>query len=653
MSLTPPSDFWPPPLGLTINGILTASPPLAVAGTNLTIADASATSSGVVNTGVQVIAGAKQLNTSLALSDGHAVTEISNDTTLAGDSGAALTTEHAVKTYVDNSAVAPFVTAVTAPLNMVGTNMHIANASALASGVVSIGTQAIAGAKTFNDAVSIFNTLHFTDTVNSITCPPSSYLYLSESSGASLWLAANGDVALRTSAPDTAAVRLKTGSVGDDAFIATNLLNTSHRQLLCANTTIGDSSVTGSLQVTGSAGIKALTYCGDSIIFDKAVVDGIPSITTNIDGQSVLLGGGFSGASLQVDTGIAGGHLKLNVGNVSGSQLKVIDSGTATELVTISPTSMHINEPLMINSTASQIKLGTLISSPTIVASGSNTQINCGSGTLELNNTPGVYISSMTGSTSPLDGALRVNGGIGAAESVCAVTLQGISDVKTQLRLVYDHSNSTEITCGKYADLLVDHIGTAPTTTLAYNATPAHVFTPTGAAIASTMTVNSVPNTNAVYITNVYGNARIMIDDVGDCYIDTSRDLYINGIQMPVIVTQTVVHTLAGAAAGATCSFTYQRIGNQAFVRVTNLLTASVGAGAITLDAGSLIPLFYRPTADGSNQMLVINGATNANGRYVVHTTGAMEFFTDPNTTGFTGSGNIGWYECLLVWYKP
>jgi hypothetical protein len=103
MSVTPPPDFWPQPFTIKINGVLTASDPLAVSSGNMTINDASATDRGVVSTGAQVFAGAKNFMDGLTVNSGTLVTALSTDGTLATPTDHQLPTALAVKTYVDNT----------------------------------------------------------------------------------------------------------------------------------------------------------------------------------------------------------------------------------------------------------------------------------------------------------------------------------------------------------------------------------------------------------------------------------------------------------------------------------------------------------------------------------------------------------------------
>lgn len=644
MSITPPADFWPVPGVITINGITSAVPPLYISANSISIVDATASHSGVVSSASQDIGGVKNFTSGINLNSTQNVSSI--ETTLTS-SDTALPTSKAAKDYTD----AHSILTASLPLSILTNNISIADASALASGVVSLGTQSFAGAKTFNDLTTIFNTLAFSDTVNSIRGPAASALYLYTASGGSVACLTNGDVALQTASTGSPSIRLKTGSSGSDALVASTTTVTSNIILRAASAVIGTSSSDGGFVVTGTAGFGSAVYCRNNIIFDKPIVSGVVTISNSIDGQSIRLGGGFSGSSIQTNTGTALGHLQLNLGAVTGSQLKVIDS-TSAELLTISPTSMRVNVPLMIDSPAGQIKLGTLISSPTIVATSSDVQINCGTGTLQLNNTPGVSISSGTASSSKITGALVVAGGIASSENVYCQTLIASDDTKSHLHLIHDSSNRLEGIVGKYGDLLLDHIGTTPSTTLAYNATPAHIFTPLSVNLAGTVTVDAISGTVALDTTNGTGHFTIAMDASDDTYITSSGALYINGNPAATVQTQIVVHVLGGAGSGASCTFTYQRVWNQVVVHMSALNHASAGAGAIILATGSEIPLAFRPTYDDSNQMLVINGATNTNGRFVSHTSGALEFWANANTGDFTGSGGVGWFSHTIAWYK-
>jgi hypothetical protein len=646
MTLTPPANFWPTTTSIVINGITSAVPPLYITGNAISIVEAADTHSGTVSTSAQSFAGSKNFLDGIDINNTQLIDEFV--TAIAVPTDTQVPTALAVKDYVESRAV---VTA-TSPLHILTGNVTIDNASATQAGVLTTGTQTIAGAKTFNDNVTLGGSLNFTGTVNIIRTPPATTLYMLEDSGAAIYLQPSGDAVMQTATVGSPLIRLKTGASGNDALTVSTTTSTSNVDLRVTSGTIGTSSGTGACVITGTAGVTSNLYAGGDLIFDKPIILGVPVIRNSTDNQAIQIGGTYSGSRLTISTGGAGGHATVAIGTVTGAQFRVTDA-TSTVFLSTDINTTTIHQPLMIDSSGAQLKLGTTVSSPTITAIGHDVTINSGIGTLTLSSTPTVTVSAMTGSSSTTTGSLVVGGGLGVAENIWAATLSAIDDTHPQVHLTNDDAQLVDFTCDKHAKLTIEHQGDASAHTLSFNGVPAHTFTAANAAINSTVTVNSVPNTNAIYITNTYGNMRLMIDDVGDTYFDTSRDLYINGIQMPVIVSQTVYHVMGGAATGASCTIIYQHIGTQVFAHLANLSTPSAGAGAIILNVGSPIPAFFRPTADNSNQMLVINGATNANGRYVVHTTGAMEFYTDPNTTGFAGSGNVGWYEVTLNWYKP
>jgi hypothetical protein len=82
------------------------------------------------------------------------VTAISTDGALAANTDASLSTQKAIKTYVDTHSP---VTAASLPLSIASGTISVAPASATATGVVTTGAQTMAGFKTFTGGMSIAN----------------------------------------------------------------------------------------------------------------------------------------------------------------------------------------------------------------------------------------------------------------------------------------------------------------------------------------------------------------------------------------------------------------------------------------------------------------------------------------------------------------
>jgi hypothetical protein len=103
MSITPSADFWPQPITLDIQGVTAANAPLSVSGGTVTISPASISTQGIVTTDAQSFSGVKTFSSGLAIAAGPTITYISTDGTFGAVSDAGLSTQKAVKTYVDAS----------------------------------------------------------------------------------------------------------------------------------------------------------------------------------------------------------------------------------------------------------------------------------------------------------------------------------------------------------------------------------------------------------------------------------------------------------------------------------------------------------------------------------------------------------------------
>jgi hypothetical protein len=126
MSVTPPPDFWPGNVTLDIKGVTDATPPLSITAHTVSIDPATSAASGILTAGAQSIGGAKDFSTSIAVAGGQAITSISTDGTLAGNSDATLPTQKAVKTYVDAHGEA---STASPPLYVTAGNIDLKNSS--------------------------------------------------------------------------------------------------------------------------------------------------------------------------------------------------------------------------------------------------------------------------------------------------------------------------------------------------------------------------------------------------------------------------------------------------------------------------------------------------------------------------------------------
>lgn len=165
MSVTPPRDFWPPTY--TLNGVLYANAPLSISSMTMSVADASLTSSGVVNTALQSMAGAKNFNDGLTAGGSQLITSISTDNTFAIATDSQLATKKAIKDYISSGGGGMPITSVSLPLDLTLGNLSIYDASPTSSGVVNTVGQTFTGAKRFQSVATFDDDVKLTESPNS------------------------------------------------------------------------------------------------------------------------------------------------------------------------------------------------------------------------------------------------------------------------------------------------------------------------------------------------------------------------------------------------------------------------------------------------------------------------------------------------------
>jgi hypothetical protein len=101
MSISPSGNFWPQPVTIDIQGVTAANAPLHISSATISIDQASPTTEGTVTTAAQSYVGTKSFLSGISLTSGPVVTAISSDGTLSTDSDSILSTQKAVKTYID------------------------------------------------------------------------------------------------------------------------------------------------------------------------------------------------------------------------------------------------------------------------------------------------------------------------------------------------------------------------------------------------------------------------------------------------------------------------------------------------------------------------------------------------------------------------
>lgn len=734
--LTPPANFWPQPVHVDFQGVTSAIPPLYINVNTISVSDASATASGVLTTGAQVIGGVKNFTSGLNIGTTQAVQEISTDNTFAGATDTRLATQKAIKDYITSHTLA---TGLNEPLYLNLTNIDIRDASLTTRGVMTTGTQSIAGAKTFTGNVhvngdeEIGGVVTLTRPLGSGGCSVQAVgtnqsLYIGcTSTGSSIVsqsLTQGGALVLSSAAGLSAGlpteILMVDGLSMGTLFKATSARNTSYCQTYIVSDTTPQFAIQSLLGTATftlvSGGDLTIDTSGNDLNFhstDKVHVLNNTAATSKTDGALQINGGvGCSGLIF------ADGHRAI--GTTSPHFFAQWTPGTATYMTCTSQgrmtldstgtspridlsyngiTAHNITSTLVtfggtvvgtnLTATAGAVYLGG--STPTVAPLLNNTSLMlCGGSSPGAGNgaTIEAYSTSAGGNiilTTGNNGGLLVKPYPTPGGTVFEVTDSFVKSYYTtelagMLKYKATEESYSPVGTGPFNDYALTSTAITYKFDLSSTTSGAHF----------TGFVSSTPQIYGRRIVLYFLSASpktIYIDHLSlsstgiyrvACPNATNLELNVNvsasvtmehpgstgpwivlgstgTVTTPTFASQTYVHTLSGAGAGATCTVVYEKVGKTVIAHFGGVQIASAGAGAITFAVGSEIPTDYCPTNDESNTMLVINGAANtsdAHGRYAVHPAGTAQFFTDANMGGFVGVGTVGWFALTLHWYR-
>lgn len=302
------------PASLNINGVLSANPPLGIAGTTLSIADASLLNSGIVNTGAQSLAGAKTFAGPLTVTDATvgAASVAGNALQVAGTigtpsgiwSGGAINMDTAVGVL----GTTPANSIMTVQANG-GANIELQSSP---NGHIVATTGSFAGSEvqlidgnTTNPIATFEAGSIALYGATSITLPGASPMNLVGSGGNTLFTISTGDLTINCSGNDL------------------NLHSTDKIHVL--NTTDSTSLTTGALTVSGgigcesgvwSAGLRVINTVGPQLTVTHSVGN-LVNETVDSSGNLTVASSGPTQTYRQAstDTVVMGSTLtKLNVG---------------------------------------------------------------------------------------------------------------------------------------------------------------------------------------------------------------------------------------------------------------------------------------------------------------------------------------------------
>lgn len=387
----PAPDFWPPPTLLS-TGVDTAVLPLYILGTTIAITDATSTTAGDVTTGSQTFAGVKNLLNGFRVNTGQTITSISTDTAMTDNSDSELSTQKAVKTYVDNHTIASGVTRI----EVSPTQMSFIVGSVYAAEL-----------------------LNGTLILESPSATKEVYLAVDDTSG-NLTITPMGDIFT------TAKVQISNAD-SQALYVLGGVYNTG--LITNTNTTDSSSAATGAITTLGGLGVAKRSHFAKRI----GVADGTtnPQLTLSYEEPAT------NKADIKVD---ATGNLSI----VTSGTATTLFSG-ATQLLGINSTSCQVYEKILApkavftcDPPTSQLQLFTVTTGDECdfyIDAGAKTHINSVNAALVLDNTDD--------SSSSSTGGLQVLGGTGiakklwVADDIHGKTLNAASAVGPQLTLTY------------------------------------------------------------------------------------------------------------------------------------------------------------------------------------------------------------------------
>jgi len=677
MSIHPPANFWQSSAGLIklyIDGILYATDPLYVTSNTLYVKLASPVDSGVVSTVVQSFSGVKTFIAGINLSDGHLVTTIPDDGTLVGASHNAIATEYAVKTYVDTHIIPALITSVSLPLHIVGTDLQIYEASGVNSGVVSIGTQTIAGDKSFSGITRVTNaTIGTTSntgalittgsigtrelwcgngiTLDGLGSPTYSYirntltsvplmLYsnaglptASQSALIGINNVANGG-SLDMYSATTGVISLGNGSLSNVMNItatATNIINAVSPQLSLVNNL--PNKVDFNVNATGDFTINA---SGDDVNIDSS--DVLHVLNTSVATSSVT-GALISSGSVAARSLWSG--LGLTLDSYYSPTYPYINSTSTTQ-----PLTLYANSGSHSSASSGAIFISNIAAGGTVDLYGATgTAVNIGvyGSTNDFQqNTQGTLVR---GTYQP-----QFCVGWDATNKFCVEADNSgnatLSVTGTQLRTatgslvrIQDTTNATGYTDGS--------IHTEGGMSVAKNLYANLGVVSTGDIQGKTLYARNVLNSTVLDLSDTVptGSCTISIVTGGHTNIVTSGSLLYNGVAIPYETSTTLAQTWSGAITNSSNIY-LKRLGNIVTARFVNTTATAVATSII--NATVAIPVGYRPIDELYQGVIVYcnTGGQTCGGTFYIDGSYIMHFYASCDiTNGQWPSGDSAGYK--------
>lgn len=485
--IVPPADFWPGAININMNGVTGATPPLSIAGTTI----------------------------SLLNSTGAIITEVSTDNTFAGAVDTKMATQKAIKDYIGSTG---FITSVTLPLYVVGTDLRIYDASGTAVGVVNIGAQTFAGNKNFTGYTTITN-----------ASSPQFSIINNGANQTDFSVSPTGDITINASGNDI------------------NLHSSDVVHVL--NNTAASSTTTGALIVNGGVGIGGTSYMSGLNVTSSVspqfvigfsgtqwagfYVSSLGSVSlgaTGTDFSTILKVStsnttdvaGLTDGSLHTDGGASVAKkfyaLEVNALSTAVEQVKARYSGAiysslgcdSSGYATIGATGGLVNTPKIkaIDAVGTQL---TLQNAPgfdftAAVNAAGNTVLGSTGGTIFVNNATVLVEQNTTDATGLSDGSLRTSGGASVAKKLYALELNALSIAPEQIKCRYSGA--------VYSSLGCDSGGVG-------------ILKSTGAQINSTrMIVESMTTPQLTIRYSVINQTEIETDSSGNGYLRAAGGLF-------------------------------------------------------------------------------------------------------------------------------
>lgn len=445
MTVIPPANFWPIPFRL--NGVLYANAPLSISSLTLSIAEASIANTGIVSTGAQGFAGAKNFNDGFTAAGTQVVTDISTDSTFVTATDVQLATKKAIKDYI--TAVSTSLSLIE-PLYYSGTDLAIRDASLTTYGVLTTLLQNIAGTKNFNDGFTIGGTQVCTSISADSTFITATDAELSTKKAIKDYIGSG--------IPLNLPLYYNAGSI--DIHAATD-------------TTSGVLSALPQ----GIGGVK--TFANDIIAKDAIelanVLGGV--IRSSTTAPTLTLTSLTNGSSIELQSLSYGGDLLIQSSPTATKAVRVQTGSPLADRVVVDDVAISHNLPTVItSSSAPHLMLVTGVDTSSFAASGVGLSISASGPSVSFGLSNTVVVNNTTPSTSILSGALTVKGGLGVTESVSTTKCRLLSSATDSLYIEAASGQHSGLSVSGTGALTIDSTGSAPSIALSYNGSPLHIL---------------------------------------------------------------------------------------------------------------------------------------------------------------------------------